>query len=342
MNRKTLWLAAVAASCAIALPQAASAGLAINAAGAADGFSLSLFTTMPQSGPYGAWGSAVLSNGNVVVNGYAGPGSGSFVNRVFTDVDGHAYTDALSTKAWNDFDYASALTRLGSTVYGTEHGSNTVRVVNLDGSQGAIISNVGRGGIDADAARNSLLAATDLGIVEIDLSNPDPATNFRYVGGCGGTCVDGVTVSTDGQTVYGEQGGHILGFNIATATQVYDSGFLGDPDGVGVIRGGALAGQLILNNNNGTVSLLNTLTNTVTTIAEGGSRGDFVGFDPTNGTVFLSQSDSLLRLSLSTGTIGGGGGGGAPEPATWVMAILGFGMAGGALRRRRGMASAAA
>src|SRR5512140_398441 len=125
MNRKFLYLAALAASCAIAAPQAASAALTVNSAGAGLGFSLSTFTTLPQSGPFGAWGSAVLSNGNVVVNGYASPGSGATVNRVFSDVDGHVYGDALSTSVWNDGPYASALTRLGGTVYGTHYADNT-------------------------------------------------------------------------------------------------------------------------------------------------------------------------------------------------------------------------
>src|SRR5437764_105750 len=110
MNRKTVYLAALAATCAIALPQAASAALTITAAGSGLGFSLSTFTTLPQQGSYGAWGSAILPNGNVVVNGYTT--SGATVNRVFTDVDGHVATDALSTSNWNDGNYASALTRV--------------------------------------------------------------------------------------------------------------------------------------------------------------------------------------------------------------------------------------
>jgi len=310
------------------------AALTITSAGAADGFSLSTFSTLPQSGPYGSWGSAILSNGNVVVNGYNPTNLGQTVNFVFSDVDGHTVSSALSTSVWNDGNYASALAALNGTVYGTHYSDNTVRVVNLDGSEGAVVSDVGRGGLGADAARDSLLVATDAGIQEIDLTNSNPATNHRVITTA---YADGVTVSADGSRVYGEIGGAILGYDIASGMLVYTSPGLGSPDGVGIVTSGALAGDLIVNANNGIVDLINTTTNTVTTIASGGSRGDYVGFDTSNGTLFLSQSDSLLRLSVAGGTIGGGGGGntGVPEPATWTAMLLGFGIAGGALRWRR-------
>lgn len=343
MNRKTAYFAALAATCAFVLPQTASAAMSLTAAGTALNFQLSTFASLPQNGPYGAWGSAILSNGNVVVNGYNANGSGQTVNYVFADVDGQNAGTALSVSTWNDGNYASALTRVGTTVYGTHYSDNTVRTVNLDGSEGAVVSNVGRGGIDGDAARNSLLVATDGGLMEIDLSNPNAATNFRYVAGGGGGAIDGVTVSPDGAIAYVEESGGVRGYNIATGANVFSNFGISGPDGIGFIRSGALAGNLVVNDNYGNVSLINTLTNVITVIAAGGSRGDYVGFDVSNGTLFLSQSDSLLRLSLTNGTIGGGGGnGGVPEPATWAMMLLGFGGLGVALRRRRVQASVVA
>lgn len=331
MTRANLTYAAtVATLLVIAAPSAAFAGMTLNAAGAADGFTLSTFASnLVASGPYGAWGSATLANGNIVMNGYSS--SGPTVNYVWTDTNGQTPSTALSVNSWNDGNYASALARLGNTVYGTEYGYNVTRVVNSDGSEGSIISNVGRGGIGADAARNSLLVAADAGIVEIDLSNPNPATNYRVVTSA---YADGVTVSKDGQTVYGEVGGHIIGYNIASGAQTYDSGYLGVPDGVGVILSGSLAGDLIVNANDGTLSLLNPTTLADTLIGSGGSRGDYVGFDSSNGTLFLSQGDSLLRLSLSGGSIGGGGGSSVPEPSTWAMMLLGFIGLGFAARRQ--------
>lgn len=333
LSIKRLRSIGIAASFAVtALATPAHAQLTLTSAGTTNGFNLSLFAAMPSyCCGYGAWGSAVLSNGNVVVNGYNAPGDGTFMNYIFADVDGQSYLTPLAKNLWNDGGYASALATLNSVTYGTHYSDNTVRIVNLNGSEGAIVANVGRGGLSADQARGTLLAATNLGLVEIDPTNPNPATNFRVVGGSGG--IDGVTVSPDGSIAYVEDGGHIFGLRISDGFQLYDSGFLGTPDGVGVITSGALTGKLIVNFNDGTLHMLDPTAMTNTVIANGGSRGDYVGFDP-NGTLFVSQSDRLLRLSLSNGTIGGGGNG-VPEPATWAMMIVGMGGIGCLLRRRR-------
>jgi len=322
-------LATAIAASAVLVSSSASAGMVVTAAGLAKGFSLSSFATLPSSGAYGAWGSAILSSGNVVVNGYNS--SGGTVNYVFTDADGQSPGTALFTSAWSDGGYASSLARLGGTVYGTHFSDDTVRIVNLDGSEGAVVGVRGRGGIAADSARGTLLVATLLGIEEL---NPTTGV-YRYVGGSGGYSVDGVTVSPDGKTVYGEQFGHIYGWDIASGTLVYDSGGIGSPDGVGLIVSGALAGDLIVNDNGGVVNLIDTTTGIITTIASGGSRGDYVGFDSSNGTLFLSQGDGLLRLSLAGGVIGGGGTPTVPEPASLGLVGAALGLAAGVSRRRK-------
>lgn len=60
----------------------------------------------------------------------------------------------------------------------------------------------------------------------------------------------------------------------------------------------------------------------------------FAGFQSSAGetitSVFYSGSDNPGATSFQIGQVGA-----APEPATWAMLILGFGIAGAALRRRR-------
>jgi hypothetical protein len=323
MQLRDIVLAALGVA-AIGAP--AAAGMSITPAGAADGFSLTTFATLPSSGPYGSWGSARLSDGNIVVNGYASDGSGNTVNYVFHDADGQNPGTALFQSPWADGSYASGLTTLNGVTYGTHFSDETTRVVNSDGSEGKVIANVGRGGISADPQRGTLLEADNAGLLEV---NPADGT-FRVVNGCGGFCFDGVTVSPDGKTVYAEAGGEIFGLDIASGNVLFGIP-LAAPDGVGVIASGTFAGDLIVNSNFGLVDLVNPTTFAVTEIANGGSRGDYVGYDPSNGSLFLSQGDSLLRLTLSGGTIGGL----VPEPATWAMLILGFGFVGGRLRQRK-------
>ena len=322
---RSLQIAAIAAIVLLGAPKTAYASLVLTSAGIADGFSLSRVTTLPTycCASYGAFGSAILGNGNLVVNGYSADRINT-VNYVFTDIDGQTPAAALSTRPWNDGAYASGLASLSGVVYGTHYSDKTTRVVNADGSEGAIVSNVGRGGIGASLARNSLLVATDAGVEEIDLLNHNPATNYRVVVDAPGLQVDGVTVSPNGQTVFAVIRGRVFGYNISTGAKVSDSGPVSGVDGAGVIVGGVFDGDLVLNTNFGQVFLLNPLTNDLTLIADHGSRGDYVGFDTSNGTLFLSQSNELDRLALKDASIGGGGGGKTPEPSTGalLMAVL--------------------
>lgn len=63
------------------------------------------------------------------------------------------------------------------------------------------------------------------------------------------------------------------------------------------------------NNNSGTVTEINMITKGVTTIASGGTRGDFVVVDD-QGSLLATQSDRVTRLSTTNGgryCLGGGG-----------------------------------
>ena len=146
-----------------------------------------------------------------------------------------------------------------------------------------------------------------------------------------------MSVSQDGTTVYVEANGHIIGYNIsnlASVQQVYDSGGLpGSPDGTAVIAGGPYAGELIVNNNDGSVGLLDPSDSIETIIASGGTRGDFVTPDASNGTLFLSEEDATFRLGLQSASLGSNPTA-VPEPASALLIGAGLG-ALAAVRRRR-------
>jgi hypothetical protein len=62
-------------------------------------------------------------------------------------------------------------------------------------------------------------------------------------------------------------------------------------------------------------------------------HGEFGYFDPVRDRSLIAVVLSVTSSAVSTGAV--------PEPATWAMMILGFGLVGGALRsRRRGVAMA--
>ncbi|MEO8812940.1 MAG: PEPxxWA-CTERM sorting domain-containing protein [Caulobacteraceae bacterium] len=77
-------------------------------------------------------------------------------------------------------------------------------------------------------------------------------------------------------------------------------------------------------------------------------------FNPANDTPGVNAADLWIAggdiyLNLNNATFGPGdvltidvpgGGGGVPEPATWALMLTGFGLAGAAVRRRRGAAIA--
>jgi sugar lactone lactonase YvrE len=148
---------------------------------------------------------------------------------------------------------------------------------------------------------------------------------------------DGVSVSRDGTIVYVADvtNSHVLGFNILTHAQVFDSGVIpGVPDGTGVISGGAFDGYIVANTNTAGVFLIKPDGTSAVQIASGGSRGDFTSPDLSNGTLLVTDLENLYRLSIAGGTIGGGGS--VPEPASlaiWSLGALSCVVAG--YRRRK-------
>jgi hypothetical protein len=101
---------------------------------------------------------------------------------------------------------------------------------------------------------------------------------------------------------------------------------------LGVISdpGGKFDGFIVVDDNDGTVGLINPSFGTEAIIASGGSRGDWVSPDINNGTLFLSQIEEVARLSCGPGCSIGGLPPSVPEPmsialvAAALLAFAGF------------------
>jgi len=174
-----------------------------------------------------------------------------------------------------------------------------------------------------------LIASTNRGLAEID-----PVSGaYRIINA--NLFPDGVSVSPDGKTAYIENGGIIQSYDIATGALIRSYGSTGGhgADGSGVITGGKYNGDVIVNNNDGTLVLLDVANDTSLIIANGGTRGDFTSADTSNGTLFISQIEQVLRLSCGAGCTIGGPSNSVPEPE--AIALVGLALLGAAWSRRR-------
>ncbi len=299
---------------------AAHAGLTLTPAGTALGFSLTPFATgFPNNGSVGPLGIAFPSTGGVLVTDY--PGN----IRLFpTDTNNQS---AGATPITMNYGFANAvgLAQVGGNIYMTRQSIGDLVQVNNNGTfNQLIVAGMPAATGIAPGLTNGHVFVSTLGNNVIWDVNPIAKTKSVFVN----TSADGLTVSPDNLTLYAEVNGHILGYNIATKAQIFDSGLIpGGPDGAAAGTG-SLAGFLFVNTNAGQVFEVNLSTLAQTLIATGGSRGDFVTVDPTDGSLLLTQTDSVVRLiPPAGGGFGGGDGGGAapavPEPST--LALLGVG-----------------
>jgi len=333
----------VASLAAILAPgQAFGNSLALTSQGINDGFTLSTFATTDPgntgccNGPFGV---AVTSDGNVLVS----PVNGT--SYVFADTDGQTPASALFSRSSNTGGAASAIA--GGQTYGAQNGRYVE--YNPDGTVNHILTGVSAApdlGMWANPVNGHLISQSNEGLIDINPLANGGLGSFRVVNG--GVFGDGVTVSEDGTTAYVEVGGQIVGYSIATGAQTFASGgfaALSGPDGSGIISStNNLDGDIIVNfNGNGVntggIGLLDPNTRVFTVIATGGTRGDYVSPDTTNGTLFLDYSDTVERLSCGPNCSIGGttttGGSTVPEPGTLMLLGTGLTFLGAKVRRTR-------
>jgi hypothetical protein len=306
------------------------AGLTLTAAGTADGFLLSTYASGGSSSSYAFLAGAVLSNGNLAVIDYQDGLLKSYAN-----VNGQTYGSALNSVS---FSSAINIANAGGNTYATQEDVSG-GLYQVSATLGLTAVAVTGGftpilGLAGNPVTGDLLAygagSSGDGVYDI---NPLTGANTLIVGG---SSFDGVSVSPDGTTVYVESNSNsVLGYNIATHAQVFSYSSPDSPDGTGVISGGVYNGYVIVNNNDGTVSLVTPNGSSATIIASGGSRGDFTS--PDNGSLLLSEYGFMYSLNAPGGTFGGGT---APEPASLTLLGLGgLGLLGCTWRRKRGKAA---
>jgi hypothetical protein len=294
--------------------------LTLTPLGIADGFTLDEFVGGYNfSGNYGPLAQGILPNGNVVTGSV---GDGKIY--VFHDTNGQTLGSAVSATKYTcqTGNCNWAMTTAGGQVYGAqafggiyEHFANDGSFTPIPNLQAAnLFGNLGMWG---NPVNGHIIAASNQGLVDI---NPVAGT-FNVI--VPGLAPDGVSVSPDGTVAYVEVGGTIQAYRISDGALLNTySGNGHGPDGTGVISGGLFNGDIIVNNNDGTVGLINPALGTEGIIADSGTRGDFVSPDVSNGTLFLSQFESVDRLSCGPGcTIGGPP---VPEPAS--VFLLGSGL----------------
>jgi len=271
--------------------------MTLTPAGMAAGFSLTTFVSGFGVGGFGVGplGMGVTNDGHVIVDA-----SNLSKNYVFNDVDNQTLASAVSSTPFNGFPPAYAAT--GGSVYGSGgfSGSNAGKLIkfNNDGTINTVYNLPGlniTNGMWANPVNGHLVAGGGSGIYDIDVSGATPT--FRLITGASS---DGVTVSPDGTTVYTTG---VTGYDIGTGAVVFPTlGVAGGPDGMGIITStSSINGNIIVNTNGGTLVMIDPVSRLQTIIASGGTRGDYVSPDATNGTLLLTQSDEILRLSCGVG-----------------------------------------
>jgi sugar lactone lactonase YvrE len=285
----------------------ASADLTLTSAGVAQGFTLSTFA----SGFASTGASDQLDNFGP--GGIAFPGSGIIlvvdtpsgqVYRFSSDTDGQMASPdkVLGSYAGGPVGLVSFN---GVTAMVLGQGNSLVALDPDTGNTSLIVSGLPAGQA-LDVVGNPLnghyfvsTSTSSPGVVDV---NPLTQTFQPFSNGA-----DGLTISPDGKTLYGtlafqERISLVTGYDTATGKQVYQTPNIpgGGADG-SALGFGTLQGKLFVNTHEGYLIEIDMTTGVKTLLASGGSRGDLAKADPYNGSLLLTQSNSILRLTPPPG-----------------------------------------
>jgi hypothetical protein len=277
-------------------PGGGSDPLTLTAAGLAAGFGLTTFATgFPErSDGLGPMAVVFPASGGVLVDD--GPGN---VRLFPSDTDGQDATTAppVSGAGYGTSD-SSGMARVGNNLYLMLSVTNRIAQINDDGTVKQIITS----SVPAPdgVAINPLNGHLFVSGFNSAIYDVDPVTGTASV--LVEVSADGLAFDPSTGILYAAlynaagPGDRVQGFDITTKAMVFDSGTIsGGPDGIALGKG-PVAGNLFVNTNGGTLVEVNLATAAQTIIASGGSRGDFVTVDPNNATLFVTQSDRIMRL----------------------------------------------
>ena len=328
MSSRMFFVCAILLCLAMATPMVAQ--LALTQQGISDGFTLTTFLSGYTPSAYGPLSQGVLGGKIISPSAYTGSTFTGTVY-VFNDLDNQTLANAISSTPYSAqtglpwFDMATA----GGQVYGAQAFGGIYEHFNANGTY-TPIPNLQAAGLNSflgmwtDPVNQHIIAASNVGLVDID----PIAGSYRTV--VPNLYPDGVSVSPNGQIAYVAISNGIAAYNLSTGSFVNFWGVGHPTDGTGVITGGMFNGDIVVNNNDGTVGLFDPTTGTYSTIASGGTRGDWVSLDTNNGSLFLSQFEQIARLSCGANCTFGS----TPEPPSLDLMGAGILCVAGALGRK--------
>jgi hypothetical protein len=320
---------------ALAVANEAQASLVLTAAGIADGFSLSVFASgIPNVFyPPPEIGIATTSSGNVLVTNQGGSPPSTYS---WTDVDGQTPGSALANSSIGTSN--TSITNAQGKIYTVDLVpvfNGNIDLLNNDGSFNSVFMALPGGAnrsqpttIATDPVNGHIYVDSGNGINDID---PVTKTVRLVVPDLFGT---GMAFSPDGNTLYVSEGDEISWYSTATGALIGSLPQMISPSGIGVIQSGNMFnGYLVANGVDGDVLLLDPASDFFQVlIASGGDGSAFVGVDNNNGTLFLTEAESVYRLSCGPGCQFVST---TPEPGTIFLTVIGVGW----LMRRRAFAS---